>query len=371
MDFEWEHPKQRVDKTSPFYAQINQNRDNGKHAAQRFWWRTNALTMDVSTGQPNIMSRPSLPSTFGAAAKQSSPLRMQSFKAPSKSIFSPSIAKQNSAPSFRSTAFTNPAFLTPRDKNSGDMDADDSPAMTEASGIADTPDMDVSEITEYQSPSPVKPVKSRIMSSGKKSGKGDLPRATGLGFAHDRVRKRARVERDKDISGTRSRLPGGCDENDSDYSAYDSDDGNERRRSKRDMGWLHFTLSTISANPQAPIIISYYLQLFIDTFFGGLLVWTVWGMFKSVWDETIYSANRAREDKSAEIQACTQSYLINKCAPLSSRVPAMQAPCNEWETCMNQDPNSVAGVKASLSHLADIINEFTTRLSWKSIVSTP
>lgn len=292
---------------------------------------------------------------------------MQSFNAPSKSIFSPSVAKQNSAPSFRSTAFTNPAFSTPRDTRFMDMDIDDSPAVTEASGIADTPDMDRSDFLEdtgLPSPEPIKP---RTLFQDKRSGKGALPRATGLGFPHDRVRKRPRVDKDKDIGSTRTRLPGGCDEDDSDYGAYDSDNG--RRRPRRKMGWLHSILSAISANPQAPIIFSYYLQLFIDTFLGGLVIWTVWGTVKSARNEFIYSADRAKNDKIAEIDACNQQFIANKCAPISSRLPALQGACNEWDKCMSQDPNSVAGVKASLSHLADIINEFTTRLSWKSIVS--
>lgn len=292
---------------------------------------------------------------------------MQSFNAPTRSVFSPSVVRQHSGPSFRATTFTNPAFSTPRDPRFMDMDVDDSPAMTEVSGIADTPDMDRSDITEDLSLSSPEP--KRILFQEKRSGKGALPRATGLGFPHDRVRKRPRVDKDKDIGSTRSRLPGGCDEDDSEYDAYDSDSDSGKRRSKRNMGWLHYVLSTISANPQAPIVFSYYLQLFIDTFLGGLIIWTIWGTVKSARDEVIYSADRAKNDKIAEIDACKQQFLANKCAPIANRLPALQGACNEWDKCMSQDPDSVAGVKASLSHLADIINEFTTRLSWKSIVS--
>lgn len=293
---------------------------------------------------------------------------MQSFNAPSKSIFSPSISRQTSAPSFRPTTFTNPAFSTPRDHRLMELDIDDSPAMTDVSGAADTPDVDTSDLIDDHSISTPEQSRPRLLWPDSRSGKGTFPRATGHGFPHDRVRKRPRADRDKDIGSTRSRLPGGCDEDDSDYDAYDGETG-RRGKPKQSMGWLHYILSTVSANPDAPIVFSYYLQLFIDSFLGGLVLWVAWGTFSSARGEVIYSAEKAKLDKLAEIDLCHRDFVRNKCAPLKTRVPAMESLCNKWDTCMNQDPDSVAGVKASVSHLADIINEFTTRLSWKSIVS--
>lgn len=200
----------------------------------------------------------------------------------------------------------------------------------------------------------------------RRSGKGPLPRATGLGFPNDRVRKRPRNSRDRDIAGTRARLPGGCDEDDSDEEPYES--RRAGRNDGRHAGWLHYILSTVSSNPTAPIILSYYVQFLVNFFLCGLVLWAAWGMVTAVRGEVIYSSEKAKQNLLAEIEFCSKQYAANRCSPISERVPAVENMCNEWDQCMSQDPNSIAGVKASVSHLADIINEFTNRLSWKSIV---
>lgn len=234
--------------------------------------------------------------------------------------------------------------------------------MTDTSGIADSPDFDRSDIMDgLQITSPPK----RISWSEKRSGKGPLPRATGLGFPNDRVRKRPRVDRDKDIGSTRARLPGGLDEDDSDY---ESDDGTVGKRSKeKNMGWFHYILSAVSANPDAPIVLSEYMQLLINSFLGGLVLWVVWCGFSSARDEVIYSSGKAKQALQNEIEACSLQFFANHCD--RNRLPALEDLCTEWEKCKDQDPENVAGVKAVVGHIADIINEFTTRLSWKSIVS--
>lgn len=247
------------------------------------------------------------------------------------------------------------------------MDVDDSPAMTEASPAIDTPDIDRSDLMDSLDLSSPEPPR-RHTYSERKSGKGALSRVTALDFQKDRVRKRTRNDRDKDIGSTRSRLPGGCDEDDSDYDEYDEDSA-RRKRPPKNMGWLHYILSTVSANPDAPIVFSYYLQLIVDACLAGLLLWGVWGAFTTARGEVIYAAEKAKAEKLAEIDLCSRNYLANKCAPIASRLPALGPACDEWETCMNQDPNSVAGVKASAGQMAEVINAFTAQLSWKSIVS--
>lgn len=320
--------------------------------------------LDLAPAQvPTPPEKPMLPNSFAAAAKQRSPLKVQALShAPQRSLFNPSMPRQNSAPAFR-----NPAFTTPQ--ASYYMDVDDSPAMTEASPAPpETPDMDRSDLMDSLDLSSPEPPR-RTLFSEKRSGKGALSRVTALDFQKDRVRKRMRNDRDRDIGSTRSRLPGGCDEDDSDFDEYNQDEGRRRRSSTKNMGWLHYILSTVSANPDAPIVFSYYLQLFVDACLAGLLLWGVWGAFTTARGEVMYAAEKARAEKLAEIDLCSRNYLANKCAPLSSRLPALGPACDEWETCMNQDPNSVAGVKASAGQMAEVINAFTAQLSWKSIVS--
>lgn len=46
----------------------------------------------------------------------------------------------------------------------------------------------------------------------------------------------------------------------------------------------------------------------------------------------------------SENNACTKHYMDNKCDP-STRVPAMQNQCIEWEKCLQRDPLAVARLK--------------------------
>jgi hypothetical protein len=253
-----------------------------------------------------------------------------------------------------------------------DTPVDDSPAMTDASpgadASADTPDfVDDSGLFDNVHISTPDQRVSRTLFSEKKSGKGELPR--GDIFQRSKVRKRVRMDRDRDVASTRSRLPDGRDEDDS-SDDYDNDEPTGRRtRRKRDMGWLHYILTSISSNPNAPMIMSWYLQVLFNAACGGVVLWMAWGLISAIRGEVLYSSEKARAQLIEDMNACSRRYIENKCSPIEGRPPALEGMCNEWETCMNQDSNVVAGVKASAGHLADILNEFFSRLSWKATVT--
>lgn len=310
-----------------------------------------------------------------SAPKNGSPLRQQSFpRPPERNFFSPSLARQYTAPPLRNPAFTTarpstPAFTTPQkdrfeDSVMSETPIDDSPAMTDASGPADTPDFDDSAMLDGMTISTPDHQVRRNLFSEKKSGKGELPRQDW--FQRDKVRKRVRMERDRDIGSTRSRLPDGRDEDDSDY---DDEPSGRRSRRKKDLGWLHHILTSISSNPNAPMIISWYLQVLFNAACGGVVLWMAWGIISAIRGEVLYSSEKARAQLMEEMNACSRRYIENKCSPIQDRLPALEGMCNEWETCMSQDSNVVAGVKASAGHLADILNEFFSRLSWKATVT--
>lgn len=362
----------KVDESSPFI---------------RFAQQPPAIPSQNAAAQPfasfgiNPFSKPQ-----NSAPKNGSPLRQQSFpRPPERSLFSPSLTRQYTAPPLRNPAFTSarpstPAFMTPQkdhfeDSVMSETPADDSPAMTDASGpadtSADTPDFDNSGFLDNMHISTPDTRTSRILFSEKKSGKGEFPNLRqGDWFQRTKVRKRVRMDRDKDVGSTRSRLPDGRDEDDSDDD--DDDDAKpagRRNRRKRDMGWLHHILTSISSNPNAPMIISWYLQVLFNAACGGVVLWMAWGIISAIRGEVLYSSEKARAQLMEEMSACSRRYIENKCSPIQDRLPALEGMCNEWETCMSQDSNVVAGVKASAGHLADILNEFFSRLSWKATVT--
>ncbi|KAJ0123812.1 hypothetical protein J7T55_012282 [Diaporthe amygdali] len=347
----------QFDKSSPFIQFAQQPPPLASH---------NSAGPIFAPNGANPFSKPGAP-------KNGSPLRQQNFPPPpGRSIFSPSIVKQHTAPALRNPAFTTarastPAFTTPQkdrheDSTMFDTPMDDSPALTDASGPADSPDFDDSALLDSMNLStPDQPTRRNLFSE-KKSGKGDLPRYDW--FQRDKVRKRVRMERDRDIGSTRSRLPNGRDEDESD----EDEPIGRRNRRKQDLGWLHRILTSISSNPNAPMIISWYLQVLFNAACGGVVLWMAWGIISAIRGEVLYSSEKARAQLMEEMNACSRRYLENRCSPIEQRLPALEGMCNDWETCMNQDSNVVAGVKASAGHLADILNEFFSRLSWKATV---
>lgn len=346
--------------------------------------RDTPSTASQNSGAPSLASFGQNPFAKSAAApRQGSPLRQQSFPRPfERSVFSPSISRQYTAPALRNPAFTTarpstPAFMTPQKDHHEDSimtetPIDDSPAMTDAScpadTSADTPDFDDSHLFDGMTIStPDNGISRTLFSplfSEKKSGKGELPRQDW--FQRGKVRKRVRMERDRDIGSTRSRLPDGRDEDDSED---DDEPTGRRNRRKQNMGWLHNILTSISSNPNAPMIISWYLQVLFNAACGGVVLWMAWGIISTIRGEVLYSSEKARAQLMEEMGACSRRYTENRCSPIQDRLPALEGMCNEWETCMSQDPNMVAGVKASAGHLADILNEFFSRLSWKATVT--
>ncbi|KAI3400745.1 hypothetical protein diail_1954 [Diaporthe ilicicola] len=389
----------QFDKSSPFIQFAQQPPPLGMSASipmssdhaptpPRLLAAGNAAT-DTDRDTPPIASHNSAASSFApfganpfskpGAPKHGSPLRQQSFpRAPERSVFSPSISRQYTAPPLRNPAFTTarastPAFTTPQKDRSEDSvmfdtPVDDSPALTEASGPAetpaDTPDFDDSALLDSMNlETPDQGVRRNLFTaSEKKSGKGDIPRQDWV--QRGKVRKRVRLERDRDIGSTRSRLPDGRDEDESD----EDEPTGRRGRRNQDLGWLHRILTSISSNPNAPMIISWYLQVLFNAACGGVVLWLMFGVISAIRGEVLYSSEKARAQLMEEMNACSRRYLENRCSPIEDRLPALEGMCNEWETCMSQDSNVVAGVKASAGHLADILNEFFSRLSWKATV---
>lgn len=388
----------QVDKSSPFF-QFSQKPPSLRTSTSTFISSDHATsssslgsgrTSHTDTNMPPTASHNSAGPSFAGfggtnpfktgAPKNGSPLRQQSFpRPPERNMFSPSLTRQYTAPPLRNPAFTTarpstPAFTTPQkdrfeDSVMSETPNDDSPAMTDVSGpadtSADTPDFDDSALLDRMTISTPDLSIRRNLFSEKKSGKGEMPRQDW--YSRDKVRKRVRMERDRDVGSTRSRLPGGRDEDDS------SDDGEQptgrRSRRKRDLGWLHHILTSISSNPNAPMIISWYLQVLFNAACGGVVLWMAWGIISAIRGEVLYSSEKARAQLMEEMNACSRRYIENKCSPIQDRLPALEGMCNEWETCMSQDSNVVAGVKASAGHLADILNEFFSRLSWKATVT--
>lgn len=67
-----------------------------------------------------------------------------------------------------------------------------------------------------------------------------------------------------------------------------------------------------------------------------------------------------------EVNACKREYLRNNCSP-EMRVPALEHKCNEWDNCMSQDPLSVITSVAYFEVIADCMNAFFQKLTFRTI----
>jgi hypothetical protein len=160
-------------------------------------------------------------------------------------------------------------------------------------------------------------------------------------------------------------------------SDVESDAANTRPRGRREhsdspspQSWLASVLSFIESKPALPYILSYYVQLALNYFLVGLLMYTVWCFVLTI---------RADVDKESEVQIgliradmaqCAAQYIENRCAK-ATRLPALEMICANWESCMNQDPTRVGRARVSAHTFAEIFNSFVEPISWKAMVSHP
>ena len=136
------------------------------------------------------------------------------------------------------------------------------------------------------------------------------------------------------------------------------------------MGRLASLFSFIEQYPNAPSLITKYYQTLAN---AAILTFAFYIIY-SVWSTIRADVDRASEDSAAEIlaemAACAKNYVDNRCGG-NSRLPALETVCDNWELCMNRDPNSVRRAQVSAHTFAQIINSFVEPISLKTMVRFP
>ena len=79
------------------------------------------------------------------------------------------------------------------------------------------------------------------------------------------------------------------------------------------------------------------------------------------------ASEEAAAETLAEMAACARNFVDNRCEG-SSRVPAMEVVCNNWDKCMKRDPTMVGRARVSASTFAEIFNSFVEPISYKAMV---
>ncbi|KAH6854774.1 Di-sulfide bridge nucleocytoplasmic transport domain-containing protein [Chaetomium sp. MPI-CAGE-AT-0009] len=321
----------------------------------------------TSTFNSPTKQRSSNPNPFAfAGTPKSSPLKSQDQpRPPHASFFNPQLQRKPTAPAFRNPAFTTPQKRVDELVYPDYSGAESSPAMTDASPMpAETPeferDEDAGKLT--LTPSAGRTLFSKTLLRNHASGRGEIPRSS-----RDKIRKRKRLHGDRDVGSGRSRLPHDSDDSDSDW---EEGSGHATRRSKDgktpNRGWFNNFLSAVSDHPSAPAILSKWLQLGVNVILLSLVLFGMFAIFSQVRSDLSQAGEKARAAIVNEMSVCTENYRKNGCAPRSSRAPALDGPCNEWEACMNQDPSAIMHVQVSAKNIAEIMNEFVGVLTFKT-----
>ncbi|KAK4117066.1 hypothetical protein N656DRAFT_773075 [Canariomyces notabilis] len=348
---DWEYQYQRpVDHTSSPFAKFSQKQP--------------AATFDSP-------SKPDRGSANLFAAAMSSPLKSQEFRPPQSSLFNPHLQSKPLAAPFR-----NPSFITPQ-KHASEITfspAESSPAMTDTSEMpAETPEVDREEADLGKMSLPSSPTKSlfgKTVLRNHASGRGEIPRGS-----RDKVRKRKRLQSDRDVGSARSRLALDSGESDSDWRESQgpkvgSKKGTGRQGPQR--SWFGNFLSAVSDHPSAPAILSKWLQLGINFILVGIVLFGIFGIVAQIRSDLAHANEKARSLILAEMALCSDNYIKNNCSPKSARAPALDKSCNDWEMCMNQDSSAVMKVQVSVRNVAEILNEFVgvlTIKTWAFIMS--
>ncbi|KAB8296154.1 hypothetical protein EYC80_008941 [Monilinia laxa] len=286
------------------------------------------------------------------------------------------LAKSNSpAPAFR-----NPAFTTPRKPFTPDI-------YSEASGIEsspgetadaeDTPEIPKTAskaITTFSSHnSSRKPLFGKYGANYKGTSPGvrnDLRRIKlgGQPIAKKRKRQHRDEREDESMGILRHHRKDSASESESESAeSRPNSRSNEGNHDSGKPGWFSSFLSGIESRPNLPNILSYYAQLALNTFVVGLIMFGVYTFWTTIRSDVDKASQKATAEVLSEMANCAKQYAENRCEP-SMRLPALETVCNNWESCMTMDPNSVGRARISAKTFAEILDSFIQPISYKAMI---
>lgn len=67
------------------------------------------------------------------------------------------------------------------------------------------------------------------------------------------------------------------------------------------------------------------------------------------------------------IASCAKSYVLNNCDTIGTTVPHMISVCNEWNDCLNQNPEYIDRLSVLGEAFSSLLNSMIDPLSWKTV----
>lgn len=275
-----------------------------------------------------------------------------------------------SASSKAAAPFRNPSFTTPRKPFDQDLFSEVSGAESSPADNADAEDTpETSHITAMPAftakNSEKQPLFGRFGAGfvGNSPGRLENRRGKYGNALLKRVRKRKRIDRDLAMS------IGGDTESDSDSRSVRAKGravSNSQKPSTKN--WLGSFMSGIESRPNLPNILSYYVQLLMNFFLVGLLMYFCYAFWSVIKGDVDKALARAVNLAVTEMAVCGKNFKDNGCDN-PSRPPALSGVCDEWHACMTSDPRLVGKANVGARTFAEIFNSFVDPISTKAMVS--
>ncbi|KUJ08342.1 uncharacterized protein LY89DRAFT_789143 [Mollisia scopiformis] len=274
-------------------------------------------------------------------------------------------ASSTPAPQFR-----NPSFTTPRKAFDQELFSEVSGAETSPADNADaedTPDLPKQIQTMTVSSGTVRqPLFQKYGAGflGSSPGRAEQRRGKYANAIVNKVRKRKRIDRDYAlVRGQR------------DVSESDSEDGDSRPQSRKGKhgkqepqpGYWASVFNYIESHPNLPNVLSFYAQLGVNMFIAGLTIFGIYTFWMTVRADVDKASENERALVMTEIAACYTQFVDNGCGS-DRRVPALKTVCENWEHCMNRDPDSIGRARVSAHTFAQIFNSFIEPISYKAMI---
>ncbi|CAI6084783.1 unnamed protein product [Clonostachys chloroleuca] len=344
MDWEYQD-KGPFDPTSPFtHAAKSGNLQNGFGSPIR----------NNASSRPNPFATPS--KSHQAVAQQTS--------------FSSNASMKPAAPPFR-----NPAFTTPRKpiNDFGFSDAsgaEESPGLTEASDINDTPEFDrTADVHMGNTIPPTKIDKSlrygKALSSSRKhvSGRGEIP------SRHHDLGRRLRRQNQEGFPRLRPREWEGSEDESDASSAPSRRSHSPKKKAKapppQSPGFVSSLFYMMDEHSSAPENLYRWIQLSVNVFMISMVCYAIWAIINTVSSDIHFANEVEKRNLESSIDACRLDYIENGCT--TTNAPKLKPLCDEWYKCMTQDPAGISRVKVSMKQLAEIINEFFDAMNFKAL----
>lgn len=378
MDFEYDNKYGPVDQQSPFLTSI------ANSPARRRELEPTAPSPLVGQGIPQLSKGP----RFGQAGPQSQ------FDSPTKNAFAtPSRLRETAFNFSQSGAKPLPSIpqhvnntWTPRtpvadyDFSSGG-ETPNTPAQDSEQATPDTQMAGRMQLL-MDSPSPKKTGKRQSLfrtirswgspSPSKESSLKEIEKEVSRKHYNEKLENRVvkrRSTRERPDRSKKKRMVA-CDDDESEIEPAQAQKGAPAESIKMQQtygasiaGFFHW----IEAHPRLPTVLAYYLQFAVNAFFLLLFMWVVYIMLNAVFADINIESDKHHSEVMVEIAQCAKNYRENYCG-LSTRAPALEMACGNWETCMSRDPQKLARASVTVKACARIINSFFEEFSYKSMV---